>query len=287
MTPYWDLNGNALYQGHVLDVLRSLPAQNVHCIVTSPPYWGLRDYGLPPVEWPSVSYAPMAGLTEIAVPAWAGCLGLEPTVEAFVGHLVLVTRELRRVLRDDGTFWLNLGSSYQDKQEMGIPWRVAFALQADGWICRSTIIWAKGISFCKTYSGSCMPESVKDRPTTSYEHVFLLAKSKRYFYDGVAVKEKSADPTRTNYAHGGKLDASRNDTDSRDFGGGNGRNLRTVWAIGTGGGYKKAHFATYPPALVEPMIKAGASEKGCCSACGAPWQRVIEREKHPTRDMEA
>jgi len=286
--PYWSLNGSQLYQGHVLDVLRALAAGSVHCVVTSPPYWGLRDYSLPPIEWPAVSYAPMAGLPPVEIEGcaegcehvweeeqhrvmtgggvesstlgvlsgghgmsedghkrtlersrydasqgqhcqlcggWRGCLGLEPTVEMFVGHIVLVARELWRVLRDDGTFWLNFGDSYsggggyapdapsnqgggmnrrakefesskrraagnlKPKDLIGIPWRVAFALQADGWYLRSDIVWAKGVSFCSTYSGSCMPESVTDRPTKGHEYVFLLAKSKSYFYDAEAVKE--------------------------------------------------------------------------------------------------
>jgi len=167
MNPYWQYSGITLYLGHVLDVLRSLPAESVHCIVTSPPYWALRDYGLPPVEWPSVSFAPIAGLADIKVSAWTGCLGLEPSPEMYIGHIVLIWRELHRVLREDGTCWLNLGDSYSQDTKWGgksdhknsrtcaggykaarnlrtqtslkpkdmvaIPWRVALALQADGW----------------------------------------------------------------------------------------------------------------------------------------------------------
>jgi len=355
----------------VLDVLRALEAGSVHCVVTSTPYWSLRDYQLPPVEWEPVRYAPMAGLPEIEVPGcdpeckhkwgkeqvihqrgslgtstldgrkpvdgqdrqqdasqgswcrlcggWRGSLGLEPTPEMFVGHIVAIWRELRRVLRDDGTCWLNLGDSYcsighkkshsgfgttglaggiaqehspthrenngpglKHKDLLGIPWRVALALQADGWYLRSAIVWAKGLSFCDTYSGSCMPESVRDRPTTSYEMVFLLAKSERYYYDADAVREgySEASLSRYNYAFGGdgyksptKNPSVRPDgvIDPNPAG----RNLRSVWTINPGS-YAGAHFATFPPALMEPMIKAGTSERGCCPQCGAPWERVTD-----------
>jgi DNA modification methylase len=257
-------------------------------------------------------------------------LGLEPTIEMYVGHIVLICRELRRVLRDDGTFWLNFGDSYaqtktgassrgdvfahgrtdgrvfyegdrargrevfkaremmpaglKPKDLCAIPWRVALALQADGWWLRSDIVWAKGLSFCPTYSGSCMPESVTDRPTKGHEYVFLLSKSARYFYDGDAVREANVKPfdnshrssyqeTASSYSletgHKVKSDAGLPLNPA-------GRNLRTVWAINPGS-YAGAHFATFPPALVEPMIKAGTSERGCCPTCGKAWERVIEK----------
>ena len=155
--------------------------KSVHTAVTSPPYYGLRDYGLPPMDWPEVTYMPMAGLPAVTVPAWRGCLGLEPDPLMFMGHIVLVFREVRRVLRDDGTCWMNFGDTYsgggrggngdkitgraknasqlhhgvpdglKPKDLTGIPWRVAFALQADGWWLRSDVIWAKTAP---------MPESV-------------------------------------------------------------------------------------------------------------------------------
>jgi len=156
------------------------------------------------------------------------------------------------------------------------------ALQADGWYLRSSIIWAKGVSFCPTYSGSCMPESVRDRPTKGHEYVFLLSKSKRYFYDGDAVRENSRSEW---YSRGGSLlnntgwhqgahgvnswDGERTSDESK-------RNLRSVWLINPGS-YAGAHFATFPPKLVEPMIKAGTSAKGCCPECGAAWERVTEK----------
>jgi hypothetical protein len=253
----------------------------------------------------------------------------------FVGHIVLVARALWRVLRDDATWWLNFGDSYnnrsisrpsshqaglgfesehlsttwadltkqgntrgslkgglKEKDLIGIPWRVAFALQADGWYLRSDIIWAKGVSFCPTYSGSCMPESVTDRPTKGHEYVFLLSKNKRYFYDGDAVRENFADErmgnpgkyARTTSASKG-ANNDRQDLGFLNNGGGwekgkenGGRNLRTVWTVNPGS-YPKAHFATFPPDLVEPMIKAGTSAKGCCPECGAPWERVTEKEQ--------
>jgi DNA modification methylase len=195
-----------LHHGHVLAVLAGLPAASVHCVVTSPPYWGLRDYGLEPQVWPD---------------GWRGSLGLEPTPELYVAHLVEVFRAVRRVLRKDGTLWLNLGDNYagappgnarpdhsgprflgtRDGQKMSktaraaagrefaplkpkdlvlMPARVALALQADGWWLRADIVWAKL---------NPMPESVTDRPTRSHEYLFLLARSERYYYDAEAIAE--------------------------------------------------------------------------------------------------
>ena len=196
-----------LLQGDCLDVLRTLPDKSVHCCVTSPPYFGLRDYGVD------------------------GQIGLEQTPDEYVAKLVDVFREVKRVLRDDGTLWLNLGDSYfsttkgsggsnpetspkqawkgvengqgftprkisagnsdlKPKDLIGIPWRVAFALQADGWYLRSDIIWAKG---------NPMPESVTDRPTKAHEYIFLLSKSERYFYDAEAIKEDANPKYKTRY----------------------------------------------------------------------------------------
>ncbi len=167
------------------------------------------------------------------------------------------------------------------KDLVGIPWRVAFALQADGWWVRSDIIWAKP---------NPMPESVTDRPTKAHEYVFLLAKSKTYFYDADAIREphKPASLSRYEYGHNAPVDptgmvaaASRTGAFQcarmGDFVNPLGRNRRTVWTVPTHP-FPDAHFATFPPALVEPCIKAGTSEKGCCPKCGAPWERVVERE---------
>jgi DNA modification methylase len=300
-----------------------LAGGSVHCVVTSPPYYGLRSYsGIEPSEWPAVEYAPMGGLPPITVPEMTCCLGLEPTPEAFVGHLVLVFREVWRVLRDDAVAWVNMGDSFNSspsnqqsgaahrpyhdnngtgrmkrdipglkpKDLIGIPWRVALALQADGWWLRSDIVWAKS---------NPMPESVTDRPTKAHEYLFLLAKSARYFYDNEAIKEpcgpfhpcgpgSRADNDR-DPAHGTrKQDAIGKQTyvgfnDRWRENPTSGRNKRSVWEIPTSP-FPEAHFATFPPALVEPCIKAGTSERGCCPVCGAPWKRVVEKERQPRGD---
>ena len=253
--------------------LPTLPERSVRCCVTSPPYWGLRDYG------------------------HGEQIGLESTPDAYVEQLVAVFREVRRVLTDDGTLWLNLGDSYagsgkgpagnlgkkndernmthtsatqniphglKPKDLVGIPWRVAFALQADGWYLRSDIIWHKP---------NPMPESVTDRPTKAHEYVFLLSKSARYYYDHIAIMEPAqygeqhASKTTswgTNRKHPNKANAAdyafagNNNTTSRMEDGSYGRNKRTVWTVATSP-YKGAHFATFPPALIEPCIFAGSA----------------------------
>jgi len=260
-----------IHQGDCLTILRERFApESVQCCVTSPPYWWLRDYGV------------------------AGQLGLEPTPAEYVEKMVAVFREVRRVLRDDGTLWLNLGDSYyggkgqngnskarataaergyvqsggtvqmatrpQDlpqeglkvKDLCGIPWRVAFALQADGWYLRSDIIWHKP---------NPMPESVTDRPTKSHEYLFLLTKNERYFYDADAIAEPLETPA---HAPGNKkVDASRNDADQMQkvWGLSGTRNKRTVWTVATSP-YAEAHFATFPPKLIEPCILAGCPSGG-------------------------
>ena len=266
---------HVIHHGDVRNVLPTLDAESVQCVVTSPPYWGLRDYGMD------------------------GQIGLEPTPEEYVTTMVEVFREVKRVLRDDGTVWLNLGDSYcgtgskgaytdpkhpegrngqvvavnakieglKPKDLVGIPWRVAFALQTDGWYLRSDIVWAKGVSFCPEYSGSVMPEPVTDRPTKSHEYLFLLTKSARYFYDADAVREFTQDapvswesrkqkgePMR----RGLKRDGSFADPHLGSHA--NRRNLRSVWTINPQP-YREAHFATFPTTLVEPCVKAG-SKKG-------------------------
>ena len=256
-----------IHQGDVRTVLPTLDAKSVQCVITSPPYWGLRDYGVD------------------------GQIGLEATPDAYVKTLVAVFREVRRVLRDDGTVWLNLGDSFLDKQLTGIPWRVAFALQADGWYLRSDIIWAKGLSFCPSYVGSVMPESCTDRPTKSHEYLFLLTKSARYYFDAEAVREVGAGRDWTtsggNMMGKGRIKGTVNgvasypEIDRQGHDAASGRNLRSVWTINPQP-YKEAHFATFPTALVEPCIKAGTSQKGQCAACGTPWQRVVERHGNDT-----
>jgi DNA modification methylase len=262
------LQVNAVHEGDCLALLRQLPADSVDCVVTSPPYWGLRDYGV------------------------SGQLGLERTPEEYVTRLTVVFAEVRRILRPTGTLWLNLGDCYatgagkvgvcpgggaqgerwkgpatqpnrlplvglQPKNLVGIPWRVAFALQADGWYLRSDIVWAKP---------NAVPESIKDRPTRAHEHVFLLAKSRHYFYDGDAVREPAVS------THGsGSCYRRPERIKFRDKRGARGsmtpwqptpyRRRRSVWTIQTRP-FRGAHFATFPPALVEPCILAGCPAGG-------------------------
>ena len=350
-----------ILQGDCREQMRTLDAGSVQCVVTSPPYWGLRSYGTPEQVWGgdagcvhlwglerkrggaahSCPNGSAVGPKHVSAResrqsdslgcycqscgAWRGHLGLEPTPDLFVANLVAVFREVRRVLRDDGCVFLNIGDSYMGSGKargggMGptsskqltnagayfenpvpitvpgfkpkdlcmIPARLALALQADGWWIRQDIIWAKGLSFCPSYSGSVMPESVTDRPTTSHEHVFLLTKNARYFYDAEAVREQGSIPAGTQGAKGsGEREGNRRGTKRphvksdgfADVRAEQGywnytgtRNLRSVWAIGPKA-FIESHFATFPMKLVEPCIKAGTSEKGQCVACGAPWVR--------------
>ena len=250
-------------QGDALDVLRQMPDQSAQCCVTSPPYWGLRDYGID------------------------GQLGLERTPGEYVARLVTIFAEVRRVLRDDGTLWLNLGDSYaanrsyqvsdskhlahdfarsnalavpaglKPKDLVGIPWRVAFALQADGWYLRSDIIWHKP---------NPMPESVTDRPTKAHEYIFLLAKSARYYYDADAIRDEWADSRHG--ASGARshpyLESIGRQTGATTLASGpkvRGRNRRSVWTVTTQP-FPGAHFATFPPKLIEPCILAGCPAGG-------------------------
>ena len=259
--------------GDCIESMRTLHDASVHCCVTSPPYWGLRDYG------------------------HDGQIGLESTPEAYVARMVEVFREVRRVLRDDGTCWVNLGDSYfgtgrgpthptgfhsgenggsfptsgvyshdtlKSKDLVGIPWRVAFALQADGWWLRQDIIWHKP---------NPMPESVRDRCTKAHEYVFLLTKSERYFYDAEAVSEAVVcvrGPGNKKPLKGVEEDGEKHRTRAglhkaaerwREEGPPESRNRRSVWTITTKP-YSGAHFAVMPPDLVKPCIKAGCPEGG-------------------------
>jgi DNA modification methylase len=291
-----DIPLNQILVGDVNEKLKELPDGCIQTCVTSPPYWNLRDYSV------------------------KGQIGLETTPGEYVDKLVEVFRGVKRVLRDDGTLWLNLGDSYarnggeQDgadralahlnwkqkrmckipegqglkpKDLVGIPWRVAFGLQEDGWYLRSDIIWQKA---------NPMPESVTDRPTKAHEYVFLLSKNERYFYDAAAIMEKNSPDMIDRAAKGhtrggkGKLDASRNDADTMRGEDAkaietHGRNRRSVWTFSTEP-FPDAHFAVFPQALVEPCILAGTSEKGACPKCGAPWTRIVESceaEPDPTQ----
>lgn len=246
-----------IWLGDVIDGLRAMPDELAQTCVTSPPYWGLRDYGAD------------------------GQIGLEQTPDEYVARMVDVFREVRRVLRDDGTLWLNLGDSYateavstiKPKDLVGIPWRVAFALQSDGWYLRSDIIWSKP---------NPMPESITDRPTKSHEYVFLLTKSARYFYDAESIKELANNPGQrvTFGAKNGGRAISMGRTPSGNEKPGafafndDMRNARSVWQIATRP-YADAHFATFPIELPTRCINAGTSEVGGCASCGSPHQRII------------
>lgn len=218
------LDDSLIIESDAILALQKLPSDSVQCIVTSPPYWGLRDYGID------------------------GQIGLEQQLQQYINKLVAVFSEAKRVLKKDGILWLNIGDGYtsgnrgyrapdkknparamsvrpntpdglKSKDLLGIPWRLAFALQADGWYLRSDIIWNKP---------NAMPESVKDRPTRSHEYIFMLTKSEKYYYDNASIKE-------------------------------NGRNKRTVWNVNTMP-FAEAHFATFPTALIDPCILAATRE---------------------------
>ena len=288
--------------GDCRDLLPTLAAGSVHCCVTSPPYWGLRDYGND------------------------SQIGLEKTPSQYVDEMVAVFGEVHRVLRDDGTLWLNLGDSYagswgaqsrpgydddsstitggsmlsarqiaahlratgtgslkntpglKQKDLVGIPWLVAFALRESGWYLRQDIIWHKP---------SPMPESVQDRCTKSHEYIFLLAKSQRYFYDAEAIKEPATGGSPGNKQHKGRTayengsEHHRTKVGLTEIEAMDTRNKRSVWKVGFQG-YKGAHFAVYPPNLVKPCILAGSPEK-TCEICGKGWKRIVERDRVATR----
>lgn len=340
---YWEDHGVQLWLGHVLDALALMSEKSVHMCVTSPPYWGLRAY------LPDGHEHKAFELGSEPSPD-CGTQGRAQCGRCFVCNMVAVFRAVRRVLRDDATLWLNLGDTYSggktgrdDKQTggglyngkqegyepikgrgpaateglpsgnlVGAPWRVALALQADGWILRQEIIWVKPAP---------MPESVRNRCTKAHEHVFLFAKGKGYFYDAEAIRETAksewatesflpdSEKDRNGDARMAAVGASRanrspdlvttgankrdvweaddhralidwlaaNDPDAlaRFFEEARGRG--DAWRIASAG-YPGAHFATFPPKLIEPMLLAGTSARGCCEACGAPWQRIEERK---------
>lgn len=295
-------------QGDCLDLLRAMPEASVQCAVTSPPYWGLRDYGTGAWEGGEDScqhkgrqkprqdtsgggpdkgrFAATRGTQDskaihsILVLDVCRCgarrvdqqLGLEPTPALYVERLVRIMAEARRVLRKDGVLWLNLGDCFwstnalrknrpadqvlKHKDLIGVPWRAAFALQADGWWLRQCVIWNKP---------NAMPESVTDRPATSHEYLFLLSRSKRYFYDAAAVREPDAgwDHPRAvlvgqpSLEPSGGLRAPHRGIRTQHGRNGEGRNKRSVWSVATEP-FPGAHFAVMPQALVEPCILAGS-----------------------------
>ena len=297
MTGPLQIGDATLYTGDARECLQEIPTESVHMCVTSPPYWNLRNYGV------------------------AGQLGLERTPEEYVANTVDVFAAVRRVLRADGTLWLNIGDCYANdgkwggntsgkhakgnhgetgigrakrstglkpKDLVGIPWMLAFALRADGWYLRSEIIWHKL---------NPMPEPVTDRPTCAHEKVFLFAKSADYFYDADAIREPLRPKTFTSYgttrrSKGNdaavKADNFGADVPERkprldDDGQVSGANKRNVWGLASEP-CPVAHFATFPTELVKPCIMAGSSEFGCCEKCGAPWIRRVERTPMVVRE---
>lgn len=257
--------------GDCRDVLKTLPDESVHCVVTSPPYFGLRDYGM------------------------GGQIGLETEPAVFIAELVAVFEDVRRVLRADGVAWVNMGDSYANdgkwgghtggkhvkalhcspigrnkrytglkpKDLIGVPWMLAFALRDAGWYLRQDIIWAKP---------NPMPESVRDRCTKSHEYIFLLAKSERYYFDAAAIAEEAVGPAGGNVRpnksfehdpekHRTKAGLAAAQERARQAGGYETRNKRTVWTVTTKP-FDEAHFATFPPDLIEPCILAGCPAGG-------------------------
>ena len=316
--------------GDCREVLKTLPDKHFQTCITSPPYYGLRDYGT--ASWVGGSencshigdtlgnnrnFIDEGGRGSNKASLSTGdCIkcgakrvdsqiGLEETPEQFVESLVNVFREVKRVLKDDGTLWLNLGDSYSSggrttttnqsvrgdkdygvtrpppvegikpKDLFGIPWRVAFALQADGWYLRQDIIWHKP---------NPMPESVQDRCTKSHEYIFLLSKSPHYYFDNVAIKEETItfdnsnrdrDTTKLNNTPGRTKMAGLKTNQYET------RNKRSVWTVNTKP-YKEAHFAVFPTDLIEPCVLAGSSAK-ICSGCGKSYRREMVTTDVPDR----
>lgn len=275
------MTGYKLYQGHALEVLKTLPDESVDMCMTSPPYWGLRSYKTEPIDWGD----------------WTGELGLEPKIELYISHLIQIFSEVKRVLKSTGTCWVNIDDSYAGSwgamsHDLGnkgkrtgyverpntsypqstpakslclIPSRFALAMVNDNWILRNDLVWHKP---------NPMPESVKDRFTTSWEHLFFFSKSQKYYFEQQfepAYDWGTRDRSNGKYKEVGLANGLENDTNPL------GRNFRDVWTIPTQG-YRDAHFATYPRKLCETPIKAGCPI--VCKKCGRPRELVYERTGH-------
>jgi DNA modification methylase len=341
-----------IYRGDCRERLQSISDKTFHTVVTSPPYWGLRDYGTatwiggdpncPHYRTNHTSDKCITGhkksqksggiASSIYKTVCPECgavrqdrqLGLEETPQEYVANMVQVFREVRRVLRDDGTLWLNLGDTYynyradgkypkqtvsktkqdlpefstargnkleglKSKDLIGIPWRVAFALQEDGWYLRQDIIWHKP---------NPMPESVKDRCTKSHEYIFLFSKSKNYYFDNESIKVESSPLTEERNknkfkgAFKGQFKGTPNEErwqegrpiDKPNFSEDGKSNKRSVWTVTTKP-YKEAHFATYPPDLIEPCILAGCPDK-VCKSCGTPYEKIYDSKKIKRNELD-
>jgi DNA modification methylase len=280
--------------GDCREVLKTLADNSIDCCVTSPPYFGLRDYGID------------------------GQIGQEQSPEEYIQEMVEVFGEVKRTLKEDGTCWINIGDSYynyrpgkgqrqgkqsiagqkfsevetcpkrgnkleglKEKDLIGIPWMLAFALRADGWYLRQDIIWAKP---------NPMPESVKDRCTKNHEYIFLLTKSPHYFYDNEAIKEDAIwkNDKRKNkgrLTYDGKRQGEEGQGQEAFVTIADTKNKRSVWTVTTKA-FKGAHFATYPIELIEPCILAGTSEKGHCPKCGARWERQVESKRYARDELD-
>ena len=286
---------NKIIQGNCYEILKTLQSESVNCVVTSPPYWGLRDYDTPPVCWPAITFVPMVELPAITISAMESCHGMEPDILSYIAHVVLIFREVKRVLRKDGTLWLNLGdgsvhngAAYGNdkstltgrkhgkhmgkakrfvkkvkglpaKNIIGIPWRIAFALQADGWILRRDNIWNKP---------NPLPEAVKDACSKSHEYIFHFTKSHKYYYNASSISE----PYKENTIATRKSIRKQRNLSENIGGSGKGlcnfivkdegrANKKTVWTVPVNG-FKGAHFATFPEGLIVPCILAGCPPEG-------------------------
>lgn len=322
-----------LWNGEALEAMQQMPDESVHMILSSPPYWALRDYGTGTWEGgsPDCEHVKRVRTNRDGLAAWSAenarggghkaadseatkimyrgvcgdCgavhvdqqFGLEKTPAEYVERLTKIMREAYRVLRDDGTLWLNLGSTYtaagavppgyKPKDLIPIPWLVGLSLQQDGWWLRSDNIWEKK---------NALPESVRDRPTCSHEYVLLLSKSPLYYYDQLAISEPAewarwGDQTVAKYegsdTKSGWMQPKTKAELKRKASGIPGgeprgmRNARSVWSIPTVP-FPDAHFAVMPQELARRCIRAGTSERGCCPECGAGWEREVERESTQT-----
>lgn len=291
-----------IVQADVLEGVDAVEDSSIQCVMTSPPYYQLRDYEVD---------------GQLGQEGRFDCMGWAPggerCGECYVCRLTLAMREVRRTLRDDGTLWLNIGDAYarrrsrgvkhdggntgygdrqadegmkdagvpanlKEKDLLGTPWRVAMALQYDGWWLRQEITWVKGLSHLDEWAGSCMPESVTERSTCATEKVFQLAPSKNYFYDHEGAKEsgRNRDPRNADEHKHHQLDSTKTNN-LHKVGPVKKRNYRNAWAI-TPGSYSGAHFAVFPEELVAACLDGGVSDGGRCPECGTPMERVVDRE---------